>query len=248
MRSTVWPFVGAIRCLVRHGGSGCALPSLPGLSSRMARKTGTRRAKAARARALRAAQHESAAATPPAPLDGESPSPEVLPAPSPGASSGDPSSSAAGSPTPDTSPAPPPGAASGSADDGDGGKATSGGNAHHVRGSPVACGTCGESGKRFKFESIWVCDKEDRRVGKWLHTCPGCIMTREDLPSIAAARVWIWQNASDVASVPPECMQNRAPGFGGRHVRPAYASLSFRAVLRAASGYGEDEPCSGHRP
>ena len=126
VRSTEWPFVGTIRCLARYGGSPCALPSLPGLSSGMDRKTRAQEA-AVRAEALRAAQREPVAATPSALPDGESPSHDVLLPPPPGLWSADPSSSAAGSPASDASLPPPPGAVSGSAGDGGGGRSTWGG-------------------------------------------------------------------------------------------------------------------------
>ena len=114
--------------------------------------------KAARAKAVRGAQRRPAAATPLAPLDGESPSPDVLPAPPPGVCSGESPSSAAGSPTPDASPAQSSGVASGSADGPVGREGTGGWNADHARGSPVACGASGKKGRRVEMESIWDCD------------------------------------------------------------------------------------------
>ena len=75
--------MGTIRCLSRYGGSPCALPSLPGLSSGMARKTRAQEA-AVRAEALRAAQREPVAATSSALPDGESLSHDVLLSPPPG--------------------------------------------------------------------------------------------------------------------------------------------------------------------
>ena len=68
-----------------------------------------------------------------------------------------------------------------------------------MRGSPVACGGCGNTGKRFKMESIWDCDERDREVGEWLHTCAECIMTREGLPTLQAAKAWIVESAPAVA-------------------------------------------------
>ena len=117
--------------------------------------------KAARAKAVRGAQRRPAAATPLAPLDGESPSPDVLPAPPPGVCSGESLSSAAGSPTSDASLAQPPGVASGSAEDAGGVEGTGAWRAHHARGSPVACGACGKKGRHFKMESIWDCGAQE---------------------------------------------------------------------------------------
>ena len=122
-----------------------------------------------------------AAATPPASPDGESSSPDVLPVP-------------------------PPGVASGSAGDPGDGKGAGKRNVKRVRASPVACGTCGREGKRFKMESVWDCDVREPEVGQWLHTCAKCIMERENLSSVQAAQAWIIDTAQVVASALPRCV------------------------------------------
>ena len=146
----------------------------------MARKTRAQK-EAGRASAILVVRKKPAAATPPASLDGASPSPDVLPVP-------------------------PPGVVSGSAGDPGDGKGAGKRNVNRVRGSPVACGTCGREGKRFKMESVWDWDGQDPEVGQWLHTCAECIMAREDFSTLQAAQAWIFDTAWAVTSVPPECM------------------------------------------
>ena len=106
----------------------------------------------------------------------------------------------------------------------------------------MTCSRCGNTGKRFKMEGIRVCDGQDQEERRWLHTCVQCVMEREALSTRQEAQAWIFSNAGAVTSAPSECLLSGAPGFGRRRVRPACTSLSFRAVLRAASGYGEAEP------
>ena len=146
----------------------------------MARKTRAQK-EARRASAKLAVRRKPAAATPPASLDGESPSPDVLPVP-------------------------PPGVVSGSAGDPGDGKGAGKRNVKRVRASPVACGTCGREGKRFKMESVWDCDVREPEVGQWLHTCAKCIMERENLSSVQAAQAWIIDTAQVVASALPRCV------------------------------------------
>ena len=69
----------------------------------------------------------------------------------------------------------------------------------------MCCG-CGAETKRFKAESVWAWDDFEAGEGHWLHTCAQCIMTRESLPTIRAAKAWIFDNSGAVASVPHACM------------------------------------------
>ena len=165
----------------------------------MARKTRAPK-KAARANAILAVRKKPAAATPPASLDGESPSPDVLPVP-------------------------PPGVASGSAEDPGAGNGAGKRNAKRARASPVTCFTCGREGRRFKMESLRDPDGEDPEVPEWLHTCAECIMDREGLSTLAAAQAWIFKTARAVTSVSPECRWRVTRVFRMYHVRPACTSL-----------------------
>ena len=165
----------------------------------MARKTRAQK-KAARANAILAVRKKPAAATPPASLDGESSSPDVLPVP-------------------------PPGVASGSAGDPGDGKGAGKRNGKRARTCPVVCIRCGEEGKRFKMESVWDCDVREPEVGQWLHTCAKCIMEREELSSVQAAQAWIVDTARAVTSVPPECVWRVARVFRMYRVRPACTPL-----------------------
>ena len=165
----------------------------------MARKTRAQK-EAGRASAILVVRRKPAAATPPASLDGESSSPDVLPVP-------------------------PPGVASGSAGDPGDGKGAGKRNVKRARASPVACFVCGREGKRFKMESVWDCDEQDPEDGEWLHTCAECIMAREDLSTLQAAQAWIFDTARAVTSVPPECMWRVARVFRMYRVRPACTPL-----------------------
>ena len=91
-------------------------------------------------------------------------------------------------------PPPPPEAASGSHSRsvGDPGAASS-------ASSLVRCSKCGSEGKRFKTESVWEWDDQEAEQGHWLHTCAQCIMTREGLPTLQAAKAWIFDNSRAVA-------------------------------------------------
>ena len=147
-----------------------------------------------------AVRKRPAAQSPPASLDGRSQSPDVPPVP-------------------------PLGVASGSAGGPGGGGGVGKRNVNRVQGSPVACGTCGREGKRFKMESVWDWAGEDPAVGQWLHTCAECIMVREDFSTIQAAQAWIFDTASAVTSVPPESMWRVSRAFRKYRVQPACASL-----------------------
>ena len=165
----------------------------------MARRTRAQK-DARRARAKLAARRKAAAATPPASLDGESSSPDVLPVP-------------------------PPGVGSASAGDPGGGKGAGKTNGTRAKACPVVCIRCNEEGKRFKMESVWDWAGQDPTVGQWLHTCAECIMAREDFSTLQAAQAWIFDTARAVTSVPPECMWRVARIFRMYHVRPACAPL-----------------------
>ena len=116
---------------------------------------------------------------------------------------------------------------------GDPGAAKGGGGA--AKGSLVLCSKCGSEGKRFKMESIWEWDDQEAEEGHWLHTCAQCIMTREDLPTLQAAKAWITETSRAVTSVLPECLSNFTQLFSKHHVHPECTSF-FRAILRTTRG------------
>ena len=70
-----------------------------------------------------------------------------------------------------------------------------------AKASLVLCSNCGAEAKRFKTESVWEWDDQEAEEGHWLHTCAQCIMTREGLPTIQAAKAWIMDNSQAAASV-----------------------------------------------
>ena len=89
-----------------------------------------------------------------------------------------------------------------------------------AKGSHVLCSRCGAEAKRFKTESIWVWDDFEAGVGHWLHTCAQCIMTRENLSAIQAAKAWIIDNSRAVASVLHACTPFFALGLGAHPHSP----------------------------
>ena len=72
------------------------------------------------------------------------------------------------------------------------------------KGSLVRCSKCSSEGKRFKLECAWEWDDQEAGEGHWLRTCAACIMNREGLETLEAAKHWISENARAVASVLPE--------------------------------------------
>ena len=132
-------------------------------------------------------------------------------------------------------PPPPPGVVSGSPAGSMDGKGTGKGDANAVKGSFVVCGTWGSEGKRFKMESIREWDDQEAEEGHWLYTCAQCIMTREDLPTLQAAKAWITETSRAVTSVLPECLSNFTQLFSKHHVHPECTSF-FRAILRTTRG------------